>query len=162
MGIWEAITCIIGIHRVWTGPILSEAFRSWYEAAHAKKNSALPYNIVWNTWIACNLSIFEDKLIPPEVYAYKSLRIAMTMDQSTTVRMPQIIIEEEVDKNTPWSYFDGAAQGDPARDPARGGAVGIIHINDLRWIKFAASTGSSSNNKVELMAVKFLLQLAIA
>lgn len=28
-------------------------------------------------------------------------------------QIPRIIIEEEINKNRPWGYFDGSSQGDP-------------------------------------------------
>jgi hypothetical protein len=34
-------------------------------------------------------------------------------------------IEEVINKNIPWAYFDGASQG----NPPKGGARGILHLS---------------------------------
>jgi ribonuclease HI len=46
-------------------------------------------------------------------------------------------MEEIINKNFPWAYFDGASQG----TPPRGGAGGILYLSQNHSIKFKAGIG---------------------
>ena len=52
--------------------------------------------------------------------------------------------------------FYGATQG----FLGMGGEWGIIHLFDSHWIVFFASMGRSTNNHVEMMALKLVMILA--
>ena len=64
-----------------------------------------------------------------------------------------MVTEEQLDKNSPWTYFDGAFQNQVC-----GGGV-VLHLSDSHYFHLQINLGSGSNNYVELLALKLLLAL---
>ena len=67
------------------------------------------------------------------------------------------IVNEQIDKDSPWGYFDGSA----ARDPQICGAGGILYLSEEHSFAFSAGLGLGTNNFVELLALKLLIILAL-
>lgn len=71
------------------------------------------------------------------------------------VKIKHILVEiEEFNPDTPWAYFDGAAQ------KSKTGAGGV-HLHNKYKLSFKAGTGEGINNFVELWALKILLSRAL-
>ena len=90
-----------------------------------------------NIWTPINIS---SALLLQKVQEH---RIAPKIGKHRTATAPVI------DKSTPWAFFDGASQG----DPAIGGAGGVICLSDSKKITFKVGMGRATNTKVELMAL---------
>ena len=67
----------------------------------------------------------------------------------------RIILEEVIDRNKSWGFFDGSALGNPKVC----GAGGILFLTTDHYITFKAGLGVGTNNFVELFALKVLLCL---
>jgi len=65
-------------------------------------------------------------------------------------------MEEMINKNLPWVYFDGASQG----TPPKGGVRIILYLSQNHSIKFKYGIGKESNDLCELMDLKLILKLA--
>jgi len=62
----------------------------------------------------------------------------------------RVIYEEQVDKNVPWDFFDGASHNNG--QACGGGAV--LFLSDSHIFKIQTGLGSGSNNYAKCMALK--------
>jgi ribonuclease HI len=65
-------------------------------------------------------------------------------------------MEEQVNQNRPWDFFDGASKDLGVRC----GGGGVLHLLSTYFLKIKWGLGQGSNNCVELMALKLLLSFA--
>jgi hypothetical protein len=68
----------------------------------------------------------------------------------------RVLREEQVDKDAPWDFFDGASQNN---GKACGGGV-ILFLSEYHFFNIKMGLDSSSNNFVELMALTLLILFA--
>ena len=69
----------------------------------------------------------------------------------------RMVVNEQIDKESPWGYFDGLATGVPQIC----GAGGILYLSDEHFFAFSAGLGMGTNNYAELLALKLLITLAL-
>ena len=69
----------------------------------------------------------------------------------------RMVVNEHIDKASPWGYFDGSAVG----VPQIGGAGGILYLSDEHSFTFSAGLGLGTNNFAKLLALKLLIILAL-
>ena len=69
----------------------------------------------------------------------------------------RLVVNEHIDKASPWGYFDGSAAGVPQIC----GAGGILYISDEHFFTFSVGLGLGTNKFVELLALKLLIILAL-
>lgn len=81
------------------------------------------------------------------------LSVFPQFQEKHNIRQP---VEEIINKDFPWAFFDGASQ----ETPPKGGAWGILHLSMFHSISFKAGVGQASNNFYELMALKLVLMLS--
>jgi ribonuclease HI len=62
-----------------------------------------------------------------------------------------------IDKTIPWSYFDGACQGD---ENIRG-LGGLIYYNNNHFLIFKACLGPITNKFAKLMALHALMMVSL-
>ena len=107
--------------------------------------------------MARNRFIFEENWTKPATVATQCMGILQAYPQINPRLNPRIIGMLDIDKTSPWDFFDGAAQGNPSRC----GGGGIIFRDDNHFWCSRTSLGIGSNNYAEVMALKLLLLLAI-
>ena len=78
-------------------------------------------------------------------------------DMTKTVMNIRIVVEENIDKSSPWGYFDGSVVGVPQLC----GVGGLLYINDDHYVTFKVGLGSGTNNLAEIFSLKLLLTLAL-
>lgn len=68
------------------------------------------------------------------------LSVFPQFQEKHNIRQP---VEEIINKDFPWAFFDGASQGTSPKD----GAMGILYLYIFRGgISFKAGDGQASNN----------------
>ena len=67
------------------------------------------------------------------------------------------IVNEKIDKDSPWGYFDGSVAGDPRIC----GAGGILYLSKEHSFSFSVGFGLGANNYAKLLALKLLIILAL-
>ena len=68
-----------------------------------------------------------------------------------------MVVDEHIDKTTPWGCFDGSAAGVPQIC----GAGSLLYLSDEHYFTFSAGLGLGTNNYAELLALKLLITLAL-
>ena len=68
----------------------------------------------------------------------------------------RVLVPLEINKGIPWSFFDGASQG----EPPLGGSRGVLYLPVLHKIQDKFAPGHCTNNKAELVALHLVLELA--
>ena len=69
----------------------------------------------------------------------------------------RMVVNEQIDKASPWGYFDGLAAGVPQIY----GACEILYLFQEHSFTFSAGLGLGTDNYVELLALKLLITLAL-
>ena len=69
----------------------------------------------------------------------------------------RMVVNEQIDKESAWGYFDGSTAGVPQIC----GAGGILYLFDEHSFAFSAGLGIGTNNFVELLTLKLLITLAL-
>ena len=69
----------------------------------------------------------------------------------------RMVVNEQIDKESAWGYFDGSVAGVPQIC----GAGGILYSSDEHFFTFSAGLGLGTNNFGELLALKLLTTLAL-
>ena len=69
----------------------------------------------------------------------------------------RLVVEEIIDKSSPWGYFDGSAIGVPHICSAGG----LLYISDEHCFTFSTGLGFGTNNFAELIALNLLFTLAL-
>lgn len=100
--------------------------------------------------------LFEDSEIIPLKIANQSISILSTFAQHTKTSSPTRTVQDPVNKDMLWDFFDGASQ----RDPPRGSAGGILRLSKNPCIFFSAGIGNKTNNFCEMISLKLTLCLA--
>ena len=68
-----------------------------------------------------------------------------------------MVVNEQIDKEFAWGYFDGSTAGAPHIC----GASGILYLSDQHFFTFLVGLGLGTNNFAELLALKLLTTLAL-
>lgn len=101
--------------------------------------------------------IFKDLTKTPSEIAIKVVGITeFYLDLAPSTRV-QPIVQELINEDIPWGYFDGVVGGVP--DRCGGGAV--LHFDMQNYLFFKARFGEGRNNFVELSALRFLMSKAL-
>lgn len=103
-----------------------------------------------------NERIFNDKHNSLGEIASKDVGIIAYFSVSGPSHSRRHVVQELINKEFPWGYFDGAAGGDPVRC---GGGV-VLFFNDHNFLHIKAGFDRGTNNFVELMALRLLLRKA--
>ena len=103
-----------------------------------------------------NASIFQNKIASLECTTTQGIIILEHFPQAKDSPPMIIVREEQVDKNVPWYFFDGASQNNGL---ACGGGL-VLFLSDSHFFKLNMGLGFDSNNYAELMALKLLILFA--
>jgi hypothetical protein len=151
---WDLSSYTYNIIFLWQGASIEEAFMDWHNSGTFEEFQALPTIFIHGVWTAQNLAIFQDIYLPTKYMATKGMTLLNSFPQVVEIDRPRHITVEEIDHVGCWSYFDGASQNHV------GGAGGILYLDEHHWLKYVVGLGNSSNNKVELLALKMLIMVA--
>ena len=126
----------------------------WSSSPQTTQIRALLLLHIWGIWLARN-KIFLEKASSPEEVARQGLDILSYLPQTMNSPNPRIITSVQLDKNTPWAFFDGASQN------LKCGGGATLFLNPNHHFQIPMGLGTRSNNYVELMTLKLLLCFAI-
>ena len=107
--LWYQVTQALNITTVWHGADIPTAWDQWWTAVASEKVRNLPPVVSWFIWNRRNAIIFEDyrvnwQLLPPSICtAY------MEIPFENKINTPRNILPENINRDMPWAYFDGAA-----------------------------------------------------
>ena len=87
--------------------------------------------------------------------ARRGLDIISYFPQVRNTPFPRIIVLEQLNRNTPWDFFDGASQ----KLTCGGGEC--LYLNQNHYSQISLGLGARTNNYAELMTLKLLLCFAI-
>lgn len=68
---------------------------------------------------------------------------------------PKRITPEQINRDVPWAYFDGAAQ----RQGCSGGI--LLHLSDTHYFQICLGLGPGTNNHAELITLRHLIYFAM-
>lgn len=153
---WRIVSTMLASSYSWQGTSIEEAWKFWVQNPSNKRIKALPRIITRGIWIARNSAIFKSKDSIPNIVVAKSLAILAHFPQEKVSRPPRNVMEEQVNQNRPWDFFDGASKDLGVRC----GGGGVLHLLSTYFLKIKWGLGQGSNNCVELMALKLLLSFS--
>ena len=155
---WQFACSITGLNFLWVSDDIPKSLHSWLHTKEFDSNKALPLVIIRGAWLARNHMLFQNKFIPPRVYATKSMAIMEHYSRVSKSISITPIIEEFIDHSFPWCLFNGATQGLPSLNRV----VGILFISEHPRYHLSAGLGSSTNNQADLKALRMILHLSIS
>ena len=134
---------------------MEEAWKDWSSSPQTSQLKALPLIHIWGLWLARNKVIFLKKYSSPKEVARRGLDIISYFPQARNTPSPRIIVPEQLNRNTPWDFFDGASQN----LTCGGGAC--LYLNQNHYFQISLGLEDGTNNYIELMTLKLFLCFAI-
>ena len=145
----------IHFSRKWAGDDISSAWDDWFNRHKGSKLQSLPLIISWYVWLARNRSIFDNRPVcwPHIAACIVSEYNEMPKPQQPRVRRPHA--PPLINKNTPWAFFDGAAN-----QQGCGGGF-ILFLSEQYFYKVKMGLGAGTNNFAELITLRHLLHFSL-
>ena len=100
--------------------------------------------------------IFNDRHSSPMEIATKDADIITFFMNFAPSLIRRPVVQEVINREIPWGYFDGATRGDPVRC---GGGV-VFFLNEKNYLHIQAGFGVGTNHFAELLALRLLLTKA--
>ena len=106
--VWFEIEDKLRYNNLWNGISILDCVQNWVLHAEARYRS-LPVIVSWFIWKAQNQCCFED--IQPKSYLVTSLCLGLLSAHPLDNRIVNLrmVVNEQIDKSSPWGYFDGLA-----------------------------------------------------
>ena len=114
----------------------------------------LPLLVYWGIWLARNNVVFKEKVCTPTITVGQTCRVALALPKHIRVEKQREILELEIDRTSPWGFFDGASHN----IVCGGGA--ILHLSENHSFEMMAGLGEGGNNRAELLSLNILLIFA--
>ena len=110
--VWSEIEAKLRYFNFWQGISALDCVKNWILKADIRYRS-LPVIVFWFIWKARNLCCFED--IQPKTHVVTSLCLGLlnSYPLDNRVMNMRLVVNELIDKASPWGYFDGSAAGMP-------------------------------------------------
>ena len=110
--VWSEIEFKLRYNNLWNGISVLDYVKNWVLNAEVRYRS-LPIIVSWFIWKARNQCCFED--IQPKTYLVSSLCLGLlnSYPLDNRVMNMRLVVNEQIDKASPWGYFDGLASGMP-------------------------------------------------
>ena len=105
--------------------------------------------------MARNRAIFEDISSIPAILGAQSVGYFISFPEHIRVVSDRRRLEVDLDRSSPWAYFDGAAQN----NACGGGAV--LYLTESHFFVLSMGLGEGTNNYSELMSLKLLLLFSL-
>jgi hypothetical protein len=152
--VWQDITLHLNQRLTWEGPSIETTWQQWTQHTSYKNIKAFPFIICWGIWLARNKEIFQDQPSLPELTASQGLAILSHFPQEKDIPPIHPTFPTPIDLSKPWAYFDDASQTN--NQICGGGAT--LYLSNKHLFKIKMGLGPGTNNYVELLALKLLLQ----
>ena len=94
--------------------------------------------------VSCS-GLFKGRIPPPQRCASQGLSILKHFKQVEYSKPPRVVVNKIIDKYGAWAYYDRGR--------------GLLYLYGNHCFEFKASLGRSSNNKVELNALKLMIDV---
>ena len=153
--VWREVSSLTGINCQWEGVSIGAAWDSWWRRTTHKSLKMLPLLVIWGIWIARNKAIFQDITSIAGITGVMSVGYYKAYPEHIRVARERRILEVDIDRTSPWAYFDGAAQN----NVCGGGAV--LFFAESHFFVISMGLGGGTNNFAELMSLKLLLNFAL-
>ena len=131
------------------------AWDSWWRRTPQKQHKILPLLVIWGIWLARNKAIFKETPSTSAITGAMSVGFFNSYPIHIRVVRERRILEVEIDKTTPWAFFDGEAQNNSC-----GGGV-VLFLTESHFFVLSMGLGGGTNNFAELMSLKLLLMFAV-
>ena len=154
--VWSKIESKLRLINFWHGISVLNCVKNW--CLHAEdRYRYLPVIVSWFIWKARNQCCFED--IQPKSYLITSLCLGLLSAYPLDNRVMNLrmVVKEQIEKSSPWGYFDGSIAGVPHIC----GAGGVLYLSDEHYFTFSIGLGLGTNNYAKLLALKLLFTLAL-
>ena len=100
--------------------------KNWWSNERVCQHEAFLALFVFTIWETRNRAIFKNIWTSSEITVNVLLQKIME-HQTTPKQKPRRVLKPpNIDKNTPWAFFDGASQG----EPPLGGVGAILFMNE--------------------------------
>ena len=154
--VWSEIEAKLRYLIIWNGILVLDCVQNWVLNVDIKYR-CLPVIVSWFIWKARNPCCFEN--IQPKAYVVSSLCLGLlnSYPMDNIVMNIRLVVNEHIDKSSPWAYFDGSTAGNPQIC----GVGGILFLTDGHYFTFSAGLGQGTNNYAELLALKLLILLSL-
>ena len=149
--VWREVSLLVGFHCQWEGETLSIAWESWWRSSSLQKHKILPLLVNWGLWLARNKAIFEDVSNTLAIIGALSVGFYKSYPEYIRVARERRKLEVEIDRTSPWAFFDGASQNNVC-----GGGV-VLYLTESHYFVLSMGLGGGTNNFSELLSLKFLL-----
>jgi len=147
--VWAEVCKMLRYNLAWHGQNVLEAFQNWWFDHNTPALRATPCIFAWGIWITWNKVIFQDCRVPLESIAAQVVSIVQHFKVLEKPSQPRGIREENIDKDVPWGYFDGASQ----EQQMLCGGGGVLYKTETHSFQFLAGLGRVTNNYAELMTL---------
>ena len=114
----------------------------------------LPLLVTWGIWLARNKLIFTGKECTTLITTGMVCGIANALPKHLRIKKQRDVLALEIDRSTPWGFFDGASQN----NLCGGGA--ILNLDGNQSFELITGLGEGSNNRAELLSLQLLLFFA--
>ena len=98
--------------------------------------------------------MFNEKVSTSTITVGLACGIALTLAKHLRIKKQREILELEIDRSSPWGFFDGASQN----NLCGGGA--ILYLAENHSFELIFGLGEGRNNRAELLSLKLLLIFA--
>ena len=149
--VWKA-ACIELKYQGTLGVSLEHKAKAWCTERSVCLYSAFPSLFSYGIWWARNTVIFNNKSIPPQVTT--TIVVQWNMEHRSKEKQPKIIalVPPKINNVVPWDFFDGNPLG---------GLRGVLYFSEKHKIQANFAPRHCTNNKADLAALHFILNLAI-
>ena len=132
--------------------------KDWLTRKKLKSVRSVPFLVFWRVWIARNECIFESRFMPSFQVSAQAISLLSYFQVSVKDPKVRFVSPPEIDKTTPWGYFDSASQQNGMK---KGGGY-VLFSSDTNFFAGSAFLGQGSNNRGELTALLLLMKATLS
>ena len=122
--VWKEVSSVVGVNCQWEGDSIGSAWDSWWRRTPQEQLKMLPLLVIWGIWIARNKAIFKDLPSMPAITGMMGVGFYNSFPVYIRATRERRLLEVNIDRSSPWAYFDGAAQNNMC-----GGGV-VLHLSE--------------------------------
>lgn len=108
-------------------------------------------------WLSRNANLFQGTNTLSLKCVTRNLNILSSFPQFSSSPPRNNVSGDNINEETPWTYFDGASQG----TPSKGWVGGLIFFFPNHTMSFKVGIGEVTNNYSELLPLELVLILAL-
>ena len=109
--VWKECCKLLGLGPEcrWEGVTILDAWERWRRMEKEDIMRVLPLLVYWGIWLARNNVVFKDKVCTPTITVGQTCGVALALPKHIRVEKQREILELEIDRTSPWGFFDGAS-----------------------------------------------------